>query len=253
MNSKIAIIAAAGLVAIGIGAWALSGGDTGTSRPESAAGAGSSEQATAANPTASGAAPAHGVDTPEADALRAKGYVVDDVPIGSDEAPVTIVEYASTTCPHCAAFHAETLPKLKRDYIETGKVRYVLREVYFNEPGLWSGLLARCGGPEQYHAFMDVLFAQMNDWTTGDSQQIADNLRRIGRLGGLGGERIEACLNDAELTNFMIARFRAEADADRVNSTPHFVINGQAMNGNQPYEAFREMLDAALENAEAEG
>ncbi|MEO1328663.1 MAG: DsbA family protein [Pseudomonadota bacterium] len=233
----------------GSGAAAVTESETsGAETSGATSGAAAPSAAAEASSTTSFAAPVTGADTPAAAALIEKGFVVGDVPIGDPEAPVTIVEYASTTCPHCATFHNQTLPALKERYIDTGKARLIVREVYFNEPGLWSSLIARCSGPEQYHAFMDVLFARQDSWASGDAQAIIANLRQLGRLAGLSAERIETCLNDQDLIRFMVDRYRAESEADAVRSTPHFLINGEVITGAQSIETFSEAIEAQLAN-----
>lgn len=241
MDRKLLLIGAAAAVVILGAAVALNSGDSSPSSGAAVSTSGAASPASGYTPT-----PVEGVDSDLAGQLREKGFLIGDVALGAEDAPVTIVEYLSTTCPHCADFHNETLPDLKEKYIETGKVRLIMREVYFNEPGLWSSLLARCAGPEQYHTFMDVLFAQQAMWTSGSESDIIANLRRIGRLGGLPSERIEACLNDGDFIKFMIDRYRAESNADGVRSTPHFLINGRTVTGNRSFSEFSQMIDAEL-------
>ena len=111
---------------------------------------------------------------------------IPDMEMGSDDAPITIIEYASFTCPHCASFHKNVFPSLRKNYIETGKVKFIYREVYFDGPGLWAALLARCGGVKKYFGISDLLYSKQREWTKGDGgAAIAQNLYKIGRIAGL--------------------------------------------------------------------
>ena len=170
---------------------------------------------------------------------------VEDVALGDADAPVTLIEYASFTCPHCARFHAEVLPTIKSDYVDTGQVRYVYREVYFDRPGLWASMVARCGGGDRYFAIADMLYARQSEWTQGEPAVIAGNLRRIGLAAGLGEEALDACLSDAAMAQALVARYEANAAADDVRATPSFVLGGETIS-NMPLAELRERLDAEL-------
>ena len=105
---------------------------------------------------------------------------------------ITIIEYASFTCPHCASFHKNVFPSLRKNYIETGKVKFIYREVYFDGPGLWAALLARCGGAKKYFGISDLLYSKQREWTKGDGgAAIAQNLYKIGRIAGLDQSKME--------------------------------------------------------------
>ena len=120
---------------------------------------------------------------------RAAGNAEGDMVVGSDDAPVTIIEYASMTCPHCADFHLNTYGKLKEAYIDTGKVRLVFREFPLDGLALQASMLARCAGPKRFFAFIDVLFTQQAGWARASDPMSA--LARIGRLGGVGAKKFE--------------------------------------------------------------
>lgn len=171
---------------------------------------------------------------------------IPDMMMGSADAPVEVIEYASFTCPHCARFHTDVFPQIKADYIETGKVRFVYREVYFDRPGLWAALVARCGGQERFFGIADLIYKGQSDWARGDTPaQIADSLRRIGRLAGLGSDELEACLSDAEMARALVARYERQAAEHGINSTPSFVIDGTKY-GNMSYADFSDLLDRRL-------
>ena len=175
---------------------------------------------------------------------------IPDMVLGEADAPVTLIEYASFTCPHCAAFHADQFQRLKADYIDTGKVRFVYREVYFDRFGLWASLIARCGeGPMSSGRFFggsDRLYDGQRDWIgDGDPATIAANLRTIGRAGGLDDAALDACLKDEGQAQALLEWYQANAEADGVDSTPTLVIDGTA-HSNMAYEDLAALLDAAL-------
>ncbi|MEM8624950.1 MAG: DsbA family protein, partial [Pseudomonadota bacterium] len=147
-----------------------------------------------------------------------------DVVLGDASAPVTVIEYASLTCPHCAAFHEDTFPVIKANYIDTGKVNFIMREVYFDRYGLWASMLARCGGERGFYPMSEMFLKQQRSWTRSDD--IAGAIRKIGRVNGLGSDQIDACLNDEPYARALVERYQAFAEEDGVRSTPSFVING---------------------------
>lgn len=168
-----------------------------------------------------------------------------DLFLGEAEAPIEVVEYASFTCPHCATFHANVYPNLKRDYIETGKVKFVFREVYFDQYGLAAGLLARCGGDLRYFGLVDLLMEKQSEWARGEGEIIVQNLYRIGRQAGLENDQMQACLSDKEKSKALVADYQLKAGQDEINSTPSFVINGEKMS-NMGWDEFKAVLDAKL-------
>jgi protein-disulfide isomerase len=170
-----------------------------------------------------------------------------DIPMGDPDAPVTVIEYASFTCPHCATFHTETWPQVKENYVDTGKVRFILREVYFDPYGLWAAMVARCGGEGPYHAIVSQLMKQQDSWTAAEDR--AGALQRIGRANGLSSDEMRACLQDRDYAEALVERYKETAGADEVTSTPTFVINGQVERGTMPYEEFAAILDKHLAEA----
>jgi len=169
-----------------------------------------------------------------------------EMSLGDPEAPVKIVEYASFTCTHCASFHATVFQELKKNYIDTGKVHFTHREVYFDRYGLWAGMVARCGGEMRYFGLAEMLYSGMKDWTAGgDPAQVADNLRRIGKTAGLSAEQLDVCLSDNDKAQALVSWYQENASADNIDSTPSFIINGEPYS-NMSYEGFVEILDAKL-------
>ncbi len=171
---------------------------------------------------------------------------VPEMTIGDDAAPVTLVEYAMFTCPHCAAFNQEIFPRLKADYIDTGKVRLVFREVYFNKPSLWAAMIARCAPADRYFGIADLLFKRQMDWAAApDEAAMVDKLKSIGRQAGLSDDQMDACLNDRAMAEAMVATYQRHAAEDSIDATPMFLINGDRIE-NVPYEELARKLDAAL-------
>jgi protein-disulfide isomerase len=179
-------------------------------------------------------------------AAAAQTIEVPDMALGNPDAKVTIYEYASYTCPHCATFHEAAFKPLKRDYIDTGKVRFVMREVYFDRYGLWAAMVARCGGEERYFGISGMLFEQQRDWVQSDNPQATvESLRRIGRTAGMDDAQLNACLENADMAQAMVARFQETAQADDVSATPTLIING-TKHSNMSYDELRAIIDAEL-------
>lgn len=169
-----------------------------------------------------------------------------DIPMGEADAPVTFIEYGSFTCPHCAAFSNEVFPELKRDYIDTGKVRFVHREVYFDRYGLWAAMVARCGGDMRYYGFVKTLYATQRDWAGSDDPAVVgENLRRLARTAGLTEAEVNTCLTDNEMAKALVVAYQERSTADGVSSTPTFIINGEK-HQNMSYEELKKVLDAQL-------
>lgn len=169
-----------------------------------------------------------------------------EMSLGNPDADVTVIEYASYTCPHCKSFHQDAFKSLKKNYIDTGKIHFIFREVYFDRFGLWASMVARCGGESRFFGITDLVFDQQSEWTAGgDPAAIADNLRRIGRTAGLTDDEVNACLEDAENAQALVAWYQENATADNVRGTPSFIINGRSYS-NMSYEDFSEILDNAL-------
>ena len=168
-----------------------------------------------------------------------------DLFLGDEDAPIEVVEYASYTCPHCATFHENVYPKLKAEYIDTGKVKFIMREVYFDQFGLAAGLLARCAGDDRYYAMVDLLFEKQAEWAQGDGEQVVQNLYRIGRQAGMENDQMQACLQDRELSTALVDDYRLKAGRDDINATPSFIIDGEKV-ANEGWEALKSLLDSKL-------
>jgi protein-disulfide isomerase len=166
-----------------------------------------------------------------------------DVMLGSDKAPVTVIEYASMTCPHCAHFSTTTYPELKRRYIDTGKVRYTMREFPLDALAAAGFMLARCAGNDKYMPIIETLFAKQPDWIV---QKPIEPLKAIAKQFGFTEESFDACLaNQQVLENIQAVRDRG-AEKLGVNSTPTFFINGKRLVGDLSIDAMAKEIDPYL-------
>ncbi len=174
---------------------------------------------------------------------------IEEMVLGDANAPVEMIEYASFTCPHCARFHADVYPQLKADYIDTGKVKFVYREVYFDRFGLWASMIARCAGAERYFAFTDLLYAEQRSWAgSQDPAEVIGNLRTLAKTAGMNDETLDACMSDAAKAEALVGWYQTNAERDGVNSTPSFMIDGEKYS-NMSYEEMKSILDAKLADA----
>ncbi|ATX65867.1 DsbA family protein [Roseinatronobacter bogoriensis] len=171
-----------------------------------------------------------------------------DMPLGNQEASVVMVEYSSLTCPHCATFNQGPFQQIKENFIDTGEILYLKREVYFDRYGLWAAMVARCGGEERYHGMLDLIYETQSTWAgSNDPVQVANNLRRLGRQAGMDDAQLNACLEDADKALELTEFYQANAETYGIRSTPSFIINGQSY-GNMPYAEFERILNEKLGN-----
>ena len=184
----------------------------------------------------------------EASEVEIDTSTITEMTMGPEDAAVTFIEYASFTCPHCARFHGEQFEQIKADYIDTGKIRFIYRDVYFDRYGLWAAMVARCGGEEKFFGISEMLYDQQRDWI-GDGQDpvgIADRLRRIGKVAGLEEDQLEACLSDDTKARTLVAWYQENAEEHQVQSTPTIVINDETYS-NMAYDEIAEIIDGLLE------
>ncbi len=213
----------------------------------------SGDQANAETPAAPGVSNETVAATPAADAPQSAGSVdmtkllqegaLPDKMLGNADAPVTIVEYASMTCPHCAHFHETTLPELKAKYIDTGKARLIFREFPFDPRAEAGFMLARCSG-DNYFPMIDVLFKQQRNWATVENAK--DALLQISKLAGFSQESFEACLTDQKLLDDVRSVQKRGSDEFKVDSTPTFFINGNTYKGALTIEEMSAIIDGML-------
>lgn len=164
--------------------------------------------------------------------------------LGDPEAPVTIIEYSSLTCPHCAAFHRETLPQLKETYIDTGKAKLELRDFPLDDGATLGALLARCAPEDRYFALIDLLFLQQRSWAR--SENLVGELARLGGFAGMSEESIQACFENEELFRAIREQREVWSNLHEISSTPTFIVNGTKVSGAQPFEEFQKIIDSEL-------
>ena len=181
-----------------------------------------------------------------ADAETADTRSIEEMVMGDPDAPLTVIEYASFTCPHCASFHENTYGDLKKNYIDTGKIKFIFREIYFDKYGIWASMIARCAGPKKFFGLTDMLLSSQRTWArAGDDLAIVNELSKIARLAGLEEEQIQSCLRDGDKIKALVAWYKDNATADGVRSTPSFMIDGQ-LHSNMDYNEFSKLLDEKL-------
>jgi len=164
--------------------------------------------------------------------------------IGAPDAPVTLNEFASLTCPHCARFHAETLPDIKKNYVDTGKVRIVFHDFPLDNLAFAAAMIARCSGRERHFELYDRLFQTQDTWAQAD--QPRDVLMTIARFSGLSSEDVNQCLQSDELAQGIQKTAAAAQQQFDINSTPTFILEGEKIEGTLPYADFKIKLDQAL-------
>ena len=187
---------------------------------------------------------------------------VEEFSLGAEDAPLTVIEYISYSCGACGSFHDHVWPDVKKNYVDTGKVKFVLRAFLRNQADLYADMAARCGGERGYYPMTDMFLSTQSTWTRADDHLAA--IRKIGRKVGLSSGQLDACY--AELPTCFAAdgadaltclkanpfayalfnKFQAEADEHEVNSTPTFIIDGDKHTGVMPYDEFSKLLDEKL-------
>ena len=178
--------------------------------------------------------------------INVSGIVIEDIVLGDPNAPVTIIEYASFTCPHCKNFHEGTFKKLKKNYIDEGKVKFILRDVFFDRYGLWAAMVARCDNTEKFYGIVEEIFRRQAEWTKGEEDvQIANNLRKIGLSIGMDSDTIGECLSDGEMAQALVNEYQKNAEKDKISSTPSFLINGEKMKKSS-YDEFVNKIEEHL-------
>jgi protein-disulfide isomerase len=178
----------------------------------------------------------------------AKPVSLPDMVLGPASSPVTITEYASLTCSHCAAFNEQVFPKLKAEFIDTGKIRYIFREFPLDIKAAAGSMLSRCianGDSAKYFAVTDLLFKQQTDWVMKDTTA---TLKRIGKQAGLSEQAVETCLKDQALLDKIAADQKYAAEVLKVNSTPTFFINGEMLKGETSFEEFAKRINPLLKS-----
>lgn len=165
-----------------------------------------------------------------------------EMAMGPETAKVVVVEYASASCPHCADFYKETFPALKKDYIDTGKIRFIFREFPHNDVAVAAFMLARCAPKEKYFPMIDMFFMQQDSWL----QAPLEGLQKIAQLAGMTKESFDACLKNQEVAKGILAVREKASNEFGVTGVPTFFINGEIMKGELSIEEFRKKIDPLL-------
>src|SRR5690348_10399028 len=174
------------------------------------------------------------------DAVKELAVQPSDRILGKADAPITIIEYASLTSPHCAHFDVTVLPELKKKWIDTGKAKLILRDYPLDEPALRAAMIARCAPPDRFYAYVDTFFGSQEKWVT--ARDYRDALARLVKLGGMSRDEFDNCLKNTALENKIVEeRLVASKELD-VNSTPTFFINGNKFTGAPTVEEFDKAL-----------
>jgi protein-disulfide isomerase len=170
---------------------------------------------------------------------------VQEMRLGAELAKVTVMEYASFTCPHCASFHTTVFGDLKANYIDTGKINFVYREVFFDRFGLWAAMMARCE-PTKYFGISDMLYKRQAEWVqAGEPADVITAMRKIGLVAGLTNEQLDTCLQDQKTAEALVAEFQKNTTADEVTSTPTLFVNGTKYS-NMGYAELAAIIDEQL-------
>ena len=168
----------------------------------------------------------------------------EDKVLGQAGAPVTIVEYASFTCPHCAQFHSEILPDLKKAYVDTGKARLVFRDFPLDRSAFAASVVARCATASRYFGIVDLLFREQPRWSGARDPMAA--LGRIAILAGISKKKLDACLKDEKIQKAVLQQRLTATQEFNITSTPTLIVNGAKYHGGLTLEQFRAVIDRAL-------
>ncbi len=169
-----------------------------------------------------------------------------DFVIGEPDAPITIIEYASMSCSHCANFHVKTLDALKSEYIDTGKVKLVFRDFPFNYPALAGSMMMRCIPNEERYDIMNGLYKLQKEWVFRDHAKTRTELYKIMQSSGMQKDEFDACLGDIDLENRLLNGVMQAQKEFNIRSTPSFIINGVLYSGNKNIKEFRQIIEKIL-------
>jgi len=170
----------------------------------------------------------------------------DDFVIGNDNAPVTIIEYASLSCSHCADFHINTLPGLIEEYVDKGKVKIVFRDFPFNYPALLGSMVLRCVPKEYRFQYSKALYQLQSKWVARENAKTTQELYKIMQSGGMPKDEFNNCIKNVDLENQILEGVISVQNEFNIKSTPSFLINGLLVQGNKPIKDFRQIIDKIL-------
>ncbi len=162
--------------------------------------------------------------------------------LGDVNAPITIIEYSSLTCSHCASFHADTLPDLKKKYIDNGKVKIIFRDFPFDAVSARAAMVARCVEPKRYFKFLEVLFKTQRQWASNDEQASMRALASMAKMAGMGEDDFNACITNEAILDGILERRLDGVKKFEIRATPSFIINDEKIEGSAPIEDFDEIL-----------
>lgn len=182
-----------------------------------------------------------------AQAANEKSVALVDAVIGRADAPVTIIEYSSLGCPHCADVHSLVLPGIKKQYIDTGKVRWIVRDFPLGQLALAGAVIARCAGPQGHLPLLEVLFKTQDDWMTGKDP--IGSLAKLAKRAGIDKARFDSCFDDEATIEKIMAQARDVQRKDAVSATPTFFINGEKVVGSLPFDEFSKVIERHLKSA----
>ena len=169
-----------------------------------------------------------------------------DFVIGNENAPITIIEYASMSCHHCADFHTNTLATLKEEYVDTGKVRIVFRDFPFNYPALLGSMVIRCIPKDIRYDYMNALFQLQPNWVNKENSKTTQELFKIMQSGGMTKEEFDKCITNVDIENEILQGVISAQNEFKIQSTPSFLINGLLIEGNKSLKEFRQIIDKIL-------
>ena len=164
--------------------------------------------------------------------------------MGNESAPIKMIEFASLTCGHCAKFHNEVFPQLKKDYIDNGKIYFTYKDFPLDKFALKASVIARCSGKEKYFSFLKVLYKKQKDWTS--SQDPFKSLLKIAKLGGLKNDEIKVCVSNKSIEDGILKNRLNSTKKFEIKATPTIYINGKKYDGDLTYEALKLKLDSLI-------
>lgn len=244
--ARLLIIAVVVVIVVAAGSFYIFHAPNGGSSTEPVTSA-SNTTAPAAAPTAEKPAMPQSTGTPKpVENLPPLQAGLTEMSLGSPTAPVTMVEYASLTCPHCREFDVDRLPELKKKYIDTGLLRFIFRDYPLDGYALRAAMIARCSGPDHYFDYINAYFEQQSSWVQGDP---LEGLKRVARFSGMTSDEIDKCLSDKDLSQAIVAGMQDAQKDLGVNSTPTFLFEGSTFSGTRPLEQYESLIDTALQKA----
>ena len=164
--------------------------------------------------------------------------------MGPADAKVVLVEYASLTCPHCAQFHTSVMPGIKKEFVDTGKIRYVYRDFPLDRLALGAAMVARCAGRDSFFGFIDTFYAAQGQWSRASNPISA--LGNLAKLGGMSKSKFEACLKDIEIQNGILKQRLEASNEFKVQTTPTVFVNGERYGGGMTLDQMRTLLNRKL-------